>query len=100
MTHQSESHATIEDGLHSLVDDIKQCAAKQLSCCEKMIREDPAKAMMLAIAAGYCLHRLPLRAIFVTKIRVLAALAPPAMLAIGAAKLAEFLQQQAHESSD
>jgi len=47
-----------------------------------------------AVAAGYLLHRLPVRAILVTQVRVLSALAPPALFFFGAAKLYEFLQRQ------
>jgi hypothetical protein len=47
-----------------------------------------------AAAAGYLLHRMPVRAILVTQVRVLSALTPPALFLFGAAKLYEFLQKQ------
>lgn len=48
--------------------------------------------MLVAVGTGYVLSQLPLRAIFVSQIRLAAALAPPALLALGAVKLCEFLK--------
>lgn len=84
--------ASVEGGLAAIATDMKESLRHQVACCERKIREQPLKAMGVALAAGYCMHRLPIRLILVTKIRVLAALAPPALLAIGAAKLCETLQ--------
>lgn len=49
---------------------------------------------MGAVVAGYPLHRLPVRAILLTQVRVLSALTPPVLILFGAAKLYEFLQRQ------
>jgi hypothetical protein len=62
--------------------------------CENQIRRSPATSVLGAVAVGYLLHRLPVRAILVTQVRVLAALAPPALILFGAAKLYEFLQRR------
>lgn len=62
--------------------------------CENQIRKSPATSVVGAVAVGYLLHRLPVRAILITQVRVLAALAPPALFLFGAAKLYEFLQRQ------
>ena len=48
--------------------------------------------MLIAVGTGYVLSRMPLRAIIVSQIRLAATLAPPALLALGAVKLCEFLQ--------
>ena len=61
---------------------------------EEWVRESPTTAMLGAIAVGYILHLLPLRAILITKARVISALARPALLLFGAAKLYEFLKGQ------
>ena len=45
-------------------------------------------------AVGYCLHRLPVRSLLVAQVRLLSALAPPALFVFGAAKVYEFLQRQ------
>lgn len=58
------------------------------------VRESPTKAMLGAIAVGYILHLLPLRAILITKARVISVLARPALLLFGAVKLYEFLKGQ------
>ena len=86
---------SIEEGVNALVSDVKHRLCESREHWENRVRESPGKAVMVALVAGYCLHRLPLRALFITKMRLMAALAPPAMLAIGAAKLCEFLQEQA-----
>lgn len=62
--------------------------------CEKHVRESPTSSVLAALLAGYCAHRLPLRDIAVAQVRVLAALAPPALFLFGAAKVYEFLQGQ------
>lgn len=62
--------------------------------CENQIRKSPTTAVLGAAAVGYLLHRLPVRAILVTQVRVLSALTPPALFLFGAAKLYDFLQRQ------
>lgn len=86
---------TIEQGVISLMDDVKTKAASTYEACEKRVRQSPGKAVLIAVASGYFLHRLPVRSLLVSQVRLLAALAPPALFAFGAAKLAEYLQKQA-----
>lgn len=94
---QSPPPPSIEAGINALIEDVKHQASNGYHRCEARIRKSPGKAVLAAVAAGYVLHRLPLRAILVTKVRLLTALAPPAMLAFGAAKLCEYLQTQARK---
>lgn len=61
---------------------------------ENQIRKSPTTSVLGAVAVGYLLHRLPVRAILVTHVRVLSALAPPALFLFGAAKLYDFLQRR------
>jgi hypothetical protein len=63
--------------------------------CEERVKQSPGKAVLIAVASGYFLHRLPVRSLLVSQVRLLAALAPPALYAFGAAKLGEYLQKQA-----
>jgi hypothetical protein len=74
--------------------DARQSLRHRYEECEKAIRKSPTTSVLGAVAAGYLLHRLPVRAILVTQVRVLSALAPPALFLFGAAKLYEFLQRQ------
>jgi hypothetical protein len=62
--------------------------------CQNQIRKSPTSAVLGAVVVGYLLHLLPVRAILVTKVRVLSALTPPVLFLLGAAKLYEFLQRQ------
>lgn len=84
----------MEEGVNVLWCNARQGIRDRYQKCENVIRESPTAAVLGAVAVGYLLHRLPLRAILVTQVRVLSALAPPALLLFGAAKLCEFLQRQ------
>lgn len=77
----------IDDLLCNARQDLRQCHQRY----QNQIRKSPTTAVLGAVAAGYFLHRLPLRAILVTQVRVLSALAPPALFLFGAAKLYGFL---------
>lgn len=85
---------TMEDGVNALIGNARQGIRQRYQKYENHIRKSPTKAVLGAVAAGYLMHRLPMRAIIVTQVRVLSALTPPALLLFGAAKLFEFLQRQ------
>jgi hypothetical protein len=90
---------TVEQGVNALLGDVKRKACERYQNCEQHVRESPGKAILAAVAAGYILHRLPVRSLLVSQVRLVAALAPPTLLAFGAAKLCEFLQTQAREKA-
>jgi hypothetical protein len=85
---------SIEEGVNALLSKAQQGVRQQYQECEQRIRRSPTTSVLGALAAGYLLHRLPVRAILVTQVRLLAALAPPAIFLFGAAKVYEFLQHQ------
>jgi len=85
---------SLEEGVSVLCGNARQGIRNRFQKCENRIRQSPTTAVIGAVAAGYFLHRMPVRAILVTQIRVLSALTPPALLLFGAAKLYEFLQKQ------
>ena len=91
----STEHPTVEQGVNALIEDVKHRVHRNYVNCEQKVRNSPGKAVLIAAATGYFLHRLPLRAILITQVRLIAAVAPPAMFAFGAAKLCEFLQNEA-----
>ncbi len=84
----------MEEGINVLLCNAKQGICHRYQQGKNQIRKSPTTAVLGAVAAGYLLHRLPVRAILVTQVRVLSALAPPALLLLGAVKLYEFLQRQ------
>jgi len=84
----------MEEGINVLLCNARQGIRQRYQRCQNQIRKSPTTALLGAVAAGYFLHRLPVRAILVTQVRVLSALAPPALFLFGAAKLYEFLQWQ------
>jgi hypothetical protein len=94
------SPPTIEQGVNALVSDTKQKVTDTYQDCEDRVRESPGKAILIALAAGYCLHRLPIRSLLVAQVRLAAALAPPALFVFGAAKVCEFLQREAISRRD
>ncbi len=97
MNDQSNHPATplsMEEGVNVLLSNARQGIRDRYEKCENRIRESPTTAVLGAVAVGYLLHRMPVRAILVTQIRVLAALTPPALFLFGAAKLCDLLQRQ------
>jgi hypothetical protein len=92
--HRPAAPLSLEEGVNGLVNNVQETIRHRYEECEKQIRKSPTTSVLGAVAAGYLLHRLPVRAILVTQVRVLSALAPPALILFGAAKLYEFLQKQ------
>ena len=86
---------SVEQGVKSLIEDARHFAEAKCAEGEARVRQSPKAAIAIALAAGYLAHQLPLRAILVAKVRILVALAPPVLLALGAAKTCEYLQNKA-----
>lgn len=84
----------MEEGVNVLLRNAQQCIRLNYLACEEHIRHAPTTSVISAIIAGYCAHRLPLRAMAVAQVRVIAAVAPPALFLLGAAKVVELLQRQ------
>lgn len=91
---------SLEQGVCALLSKARQVVRQRYHRCEDRIRKSPATAVLTATAAGYLLHRMPVRAILLTQVRVLSALTPPALLLFGAAKLYEILQKQQSTKQD
>lgn len=85
---------SVEQSVCLVINQARQDLRQRYHRCEDRIRKSPAVAVLGATAAGYLLHRLPVRAILLTQVRVLSALTPPALLLFGAAKLFEVLQRR------
>lgn len=85
---------SVEEEVGNLLKSAGQCVRERHEKCRSRIRETPTRALLGAVAAGYLLHRLPVRAILVTQVRMLSALTPPALFFFGAAKAYELLQRR------
>lgn len=85
---------SLEEGVNVLLSNAQESIRQRYQKCENQIRKSPATAVLGAVAVGYLLHRMPIRAILVTQVRVISALTPPALFLFGAAKLYEFLQMR------
>ncbi len=93
-SNQPVTSLSMEEGIHVLLSNARQGILRRYQKCNNRIRKSPTSAVIGAAAVGYVLHRLPMRAILVTQVRVLSALTPPALIIFGAAKLYDFLQKQ------
>jgi len=93
-SNQQEEPMSMEEGINVFLCNAQQGVRHRYQRCQNQIRKSPTTAVLGAVAVGYLLHRLPVRAILVTQVRVLLALAPPALFLLGAVKLYEFLQRQ------
>jgi hypothetical protein len=93
-TKTNNKQPSIEDGVNHILSEAKHRICEKCESCEARVRESPRKAVLVAVAAGYCMHRLPVRSLLASTVRLAGALAPPALFAFGAAKLAEYLQNQ------
>lgn len=85
---------SVEEMVSVSLCNVKQRLRNRRTKCEDRIRRSPTASVLGAVGVGYLLHRLPVRAILVTQVRILSALAPPALFLFGAAKLFSFLQKQ------
>ena len=78
----------------SLIHGAKAKAAGKLEAYEEKVRESPEKAVLIATAAGYCLHILPVLPILAVPVRLAAFLAKPALFALGVVKLCEIAKSR------
>lgn len=85
--------SSIEDGMKSMIHDVKEKASGAVDTYERKVRASPEKALLIAAAAGYCLHVLPTRSLLAVPLKLTLFLAKPALLALGATKLCEIVQQ-------
>lgn len=92
------NHLTAPISIEEMVNDslchVRNGIQLRYQKCENQIRKSPTTSVIGAVAVGYLLHRLPVRAILVTQVRVLSALTPPALFLFGAAKLYDYLQRR------
>lgn len=86
---------SVEEIVTSSLDSVRQSISQCHEKCEDLVRESPTASVLGAVGVGYLLHRLPVREILVTQVRVISALAPPALVLFGAAKLVGYLQSRA-----
>lgn len=93
-SNQPITSLSMEEGVHVLLSKARQGVRRRYQKFNNQIRKSPTTAVISAAAVGYILHRLPVRSILVTQVRVLSALTPPALILFGAAKLYNFLQKQ------
>lgn len=94
MTTPSKTSHKAAGKAEALIGEAKSKAAGKLETYEKKVRESPEKAVLIAAAAGYCLHVLPVVPILAVPVRLAAFLAKPALLALGAVKACEIVQSQ------
>ncbi len=99
-SNHSDSYKTMEERLHVVLDDAKKGIYEGHQKFEKQIQKSPTKAVLGAVAAGYVLHHMPVRAILVTQVRVLVALITPALFIYKAAGIYDFVHKQRLRKGD
>lgn len=67
---------------------------------ETYVRDEPIKAVLWAVAAGYLLRLLPVAAIINAVVRALVAMIKPVAFLYGAAKLWDMLQANASRQAN
>lgn len=82
----STSPQTVEDMLNTAIQQVEAVIQPRWKQVEEKVRQSPTKAVLIAAGIGYVLHRLPLRSLLATQLKVLWALAPPAVMAVAAGK--------------
>ncbi|MDZ4288993.1 MAG: hypothetical protein U0984_13585 [Prosthecobacter sp.] len=85
----------IDAGINEMLHKAEASLVHCVHDCEDCVRQAPLKSVLAAAAAGYLLRHVPVRALIVANVRLLTALAPPALVLYGAAKVYEYLQEQA-----
>lgn len=96
-TRKTATKRTATDRSQTLMHDVKAKATGALESYEDKVRQSPEKAVLLALAAGYAAHFLPVGGLLGAPIRLAAFLAKPALLALGAVKACEILQAKVRE---
>lgn len=89
-----EQDIQLSERAQILVDNVKSKANSRLAGYEQKIKHSPAKAVLIALGAGYCLNRLPVASLIAVPLRLTAVLAKPALLVLGAAKLYDLVEKQ------
>jgi hypothetical protein len=85
---------SIEEAARNSLRDLREGVCRRYERCEERVRRSPTASVVGAMAVGCLLHRLPVRTIVVSHVRLLSALIPPALFLYGAAKLYDCLQKK------
>lgn len=88
------SHDAVGEKTGSVINNVKAKAADKRESYDAMVRQSPEKAVLTALAEGYVIHLLPIRGLVAVPLRLALFLAKPALLALGAVKACEIVQDQ------
>jgi len=89
----SNAALSVEESLSTFLTKAAEGIRQRHHRCEGRIRRAPTGAMLIALAGGYLLHRIPLRAVVITVCRLLWALTPTALVLFAVVKLVALLQK-------
>jgi len=93
------SSQQIEEYFTAAFHHAEELLRKRWEILEENVRKSPTAAILIAVGVGHCLHRLPLRSILGTQMKLLWALAPPGLLAAAAAKAYHLMEERNASSS-
>ena len=89
----------IEEHLTTAFHHVEDVLRNRWQILEENVRKNPTAAILIAVGVGHCLHRLPLRSLLGTQMKLLWALVPPGLLAAAATKAYRMLEERNAASS-
>lgn len=89
---------SIDRGVNGFLQEAQDTVRRQYAEVEDTVRRSPATSLATAVAVGYFLHRLPLRTLINANLRIISALAPPALFLFGAAKVYEMIKEESESA--
>jgi hypothetical protein len=95
----TSSSLSLEESLTRTIRHGEELFRERWTIVEDKIRESPTKAVLIAASLGYALHRLPLGSLLASHLKLLWALAPPAVMAAAAGKGLHVLHEKAHQQN-
>ena len=69
--------------------------SEAMTQAEEFVREKPGQSLLIALAAGFLLNRLPVGRLFGALVRLVLFALKPALLVYGATKIYEAVQEDA-----
>jgi hypothetical protein len=102
MTSTNKSKASsegLEDMFSTVFHRVEDTFRGQWAKLEDKVRDSPTTAVLIAAGIGYCIHRLPVRSLLATQLKLLWALAPPAVVAAAAGKAYQVLDERLHSDN-
>ena len=94
----TDSYEAVRDKASEMFEQGKDKARQLGETVQNQVRDQPVKAVLIAAGIGFALHRLPIGSLLWSHVKLLWALAPPAVMMAAAGKGLCALQDKIHEN--